>query len=228
MKKIEKPSFENCIDLINIEISKRKSKWTLSSLHWLDFDDVSQILRTHIYLKWHLYDPQMPLSPWLNRIISNQIKNLIRNNYLNYARPCTRCAAAELEDGCKIYKSQCAQCPLFAAWEKEKKAAYNLKIPVSLENIVNVHEMHDVEQIDIDKCKSTLEEKLKKELKPIEWQVYELIYIQNLTEEQAAKKLGYKSGEKNRAPRYKQIKNIQKSIIIKAKKFIYNGDIEIN
>ena len=64
-------------------------------------------------------------------------------------------------------------------------------------------------------------------LKPIEWKVYQFLYIENLTEEQAAKKMGYKTSEKNRSPGYKQIKNIQKNIVSKAKKHIKRGDIDI-
>ena len=54
-----------------------------------------------------------------------------------------------------------------------------------------------------------------------------ILYIENLTEEQAAKKMGYKTSEKNRSPGYKQIKNIQKNIVEKAKKYIKRGDIDI-
>ena len=71
-------TFESKIREIDFEIQKRKSRWRLTSLSWMDFDDISQILRIHIYKKWHLYDPSKPLAPWLNRIISNQIKNLVR------------------------------------------------------------------------------------------------------------------------------------------------------
>ena len=78
----KKPTFEESFDLINQEIRKRTNKWSLSSLNWMDFDDVSQIIRLHIYEKWHLYDASKPLGPWLNRIISNQIKNLIRNHLM--------------------------------------------------------------------------------------------------------------------------------------------------
>ena len=69
-----KPKFEDVIEKIDTEILKRRGKWNLTILSWMDFDDVSQILRIHIYKKWHLYDPEKPLAPWLNRIISNQIK----------------------------------------------------------------------------------------------------------------------------------------------------------
>ena len=120
-KKAKRPRFEDVFKEINTEIQKRKGKWNLTILSWMDFDDVAQIIRIHIYKKWHLYDPTKPLSPWLNRIISNQIKNLIRNNYGNYARPCVKCAAAENERSCVIYGSQCSDCPLYAHWTKSKK-----------------------------------------------------------------------------------------------------------
>ena len=103
MPKKKKPKFEDFIDQIDAEIRKRKSKWSLTALSWMDFDDVSQILRIHIFKKWHLYDTKKPLNPWINRIISNQIKNLIRNNYGNYCRPCLKCAAAEAGNLCYIY-----------------------------------------------------------------------------------------------------------------------------
>ena len=127
MKK-NKIKFESCINLINIEILKRKNKWTLSTLNWIDFEDVSQIIRFHIYKKWDLYDESKPMLPWVNRIISNQIKNLIRNNYGNYARPCLKCAAALGENECRIYGKQDQSCPMFNNWSKTKKNAYDLKI----------------------------------------------------------------------------------------------------
>ena len=45
--------------------------------------------------------------------------------------------------------------------------------------------------------------------------------------EEAAKQMGYKTTEKNRSPGYKQIKNVQKKIISKAKEAIKKGMIEI-
>jgi RNA polymerase sigma factor (sigma-70 family) len=193
----------------------------------MDFDDVSQILRIHVHKKWHLYDPQKPLAPWLNRLISNQIKNLIRNNYGNYSRPCLKCDAAEGEDLCKIYEKQCSDCPLYSNWEKTKKVAHDVKIPVPLENHEQeVFNMHD-DKSDLNENISRVHKKMKEQLRPIEWKVYKLLYIDNLSEEQAAKKMGYKTSEKNRSPGYKQIKNLQKNIINKVKKFIERGEIDI-
>ena len=68
---------------------------------------------------------------------------------------------------------------------------------------------------------------MKEVLKPAEWKIYKALYIENLSEEEVATMMGYKTNEKNRVPGYKQIKNVKKSIIIKAKKMLAEGEIEI-
>lgn len=226
-KKCYKPSFEESVSLIDAEIIKRRGKWNLSSLSWLDFDDVSQIIRIHIYKKWHLYNPKKPLAPWVNRIISNQIKNLVRNNYLNFIKPCAQCPEAEPDEGCRKFGKQCSSCPLYKDWEKNKKHAYNLNMPVPFESLENCTMTSYVDNIDIDKFKGYLDKKMRAILKPLEWKLYEMLYIKKMTEQQAARKMGYRSTEKNRNPGYKQIKNMQKSIVEKIKIGIQNGSIEI-
>ena len=222
-----KPQFEDYIEQIDAEIKKRKSKWNLTALAWMDFDDVSQILRIHIFKKWHLYDTKKPLNPWINRVISNQIKNLIRNNYGNYCRPCLKCAAAESGDLCYIYGKQCESCPLFANWVRTKKQAYDAKLPVSINEHSAEINMTEYKDIDIIVLMKRLNEKMRQALKPAEWKIYKALYIDNLSEEKAASLMGYKTNEKNRVPGYKQIKNVKKSIIQKVKRIIANGEIEI-
>jgi DNA-directed RNA polymerase specialized sigma24 family protein len=223
----EKPTFESSIGFINTEISKRKSKWNLTSLHWMDYDDVSQIIRIHLYEKWHLYDPEKPLGPWVNRIISNQIKNLIRNNYGNFSRPCLKCEASEPNGLCKIYEKQCSDCPLYAKWEKTKKKAHDVKIPLALDD--HTHEINSVnfdQGLDMENMAGALHERMKRVLKPNEWIVYEALFIENKEEHEVSALLGFKSNEKNRKPGYKQIKNIRKKIIEKVKKTLDKGDID--
>lgn len=222
-----KPSFEERIDEINSEIIKRKSKWNLTAINWMDFNDVAQILRIHIYKKWHLYDAKKPLAPWVNRIISNQIKNLIRNNYSNFTRPCLKCSASESEDGCAIYGIQCSRCPLFLNWEKSKKNAHDTKLTLSIEN--HTKEINDIKSsnMDMESAAKNIHSKMQKVLKPIEWKVYNFLYIEGKDEEQTAKLMGYRTSEKNRIAGYKQIKNIKKSILIKVKKYLYSGEIDI-
>lgn len=194
----------------------------------MDFNDVAQILRIHIYKKWHLYDYKKPLAPWVNRIISNQIKNLIRNNYSNFTRPCLKCAAAEGEEGCSIYKIQCNSCPLYANWERTKKNAHDTKLTLSIEN--HSQEINDmpINNFNMEKTTKNIHLKMEKVLKPIEWKVYNYLYIEGKDEEETAKLMGYRTSEKNRIAGYKQIKNIKKIIIVKVKKHLYNGDIDIN
>lgn len=223
----KKAKFEEKISEIDQEIYKRKNKWNLTALAWMDFNDVSQILRIHINNKWALYDQKQPLAPWVNRIISNQIKNLIRNNYGNFSRPCLKCSAAEGEDLCKIYGKQCGSCSIYKKWEKRKKSAYDIKLPVALEN--HTQEVHNMvhDNINIEKSAENIHNKMSKMLKLSEWKFYELVYVQHKSEEEAARIMGYKTTEKNRSAGYKQIKNLKKSIIQKVKKYIYSGEIDI-
>lgn len=226
MKK-PKIQFESIIDLIDTEINKRRHKWTLSAINWMDFDDVSQIIKFHIYKKWSLYDSTKPLLPWINRIISNQIKNIIRNNYGNYTRPCLKCAAASSESSCRIYKEELSDCPLYNNWQNTKKNAYDIKMAFSLEDYA--YEIHEKSEysFDIERSSVSLHKIMKKVLKPIEWQVYDLLYIKQKTEEQVCKALKLKFDKKTSSGYNKQLRNIQKSIILKAKKVIYDGEIEL-
>lgn len=222
-----KIKFEDCLNQISIEINKRRSKWNLTALAWMDFDDVAQIIRAHIYAKWHLYNQARPLGPWLNAVISSQIKNIVRNEYGNYSRPCLRCDAAEGEDLCRIYTKQCVNCPLFAAWEKTKKRAHDIKLPVSLE--FHTQEVHSMMQdnFDIDASAKNLHARMQQILKPIEWRIYRMLYIRHMTDEDVADAMGYTTSEKNRSPGYKRIKNIKKIIVAKVKKVLSNGEIDI-
>lgn len=225
---IKKPlTFEECYPTIKSEIEKRKHKWNLTSIAWLDFSDVSQIILIHIHKKWEQYNQSKPLTPWLNTIISNQIKNVIRNVYSNYSRPCLKCAAAFDENKCKIWGEQCNSCPLYAYWQKHKQSATQIKIPVSMENhIQEVKEIYD-KSIDVFKHIEQVHSKMKEILKPIEWKVYEGLFILHEEESVMAKKLGYISNERGRAPGYKQVKNIRKIIIEKVKAMLANGEIDL-
>ena len=223
---MKRPPFEDCLELIDQEIIKRKSKWNLSSIAWMDFDDVSQIIRIHIFKKWSQYKPERPLRPWVSMIITHQIRNLIRNSYTNYARPCLRCNASIDQDGCKIYKEQCDDCPLFAHWKKNKQPATFVKLPLSIENHSNeVHEMSG-DSAYVFRDEEKLHVIMKKILKPIEYQVYRGIYMEHKEESDIAKNLGFISNEKGRSPGYRQVRNIVKTIQEKARKHVQEHGLE--
>lgn len=221
------PSFEDCIHIINEEVKKRKSKWRLDFVSYMDYEDVSQIIKHHIFLKWDQYDSSKPLIPWLNRVIANQIKNILRNNFVNYAKPCIKCAASEDEDGCKIYTKQCSRCPLYANWEKNKKNAYNLSVAQPID--FYFYELKDErsQNSNLERDVQKIHDKMKKSLKPSEWKIYELLYIEGKNEIEVARIMGYKTSEKNRSPGYKQIQNTKKNIIAKVKSLLDNDEIDI-
>lgn len=225
----EKPSFESCLPIIDNELRKRRHKWTLHAVVFMDWCDVEQQIRLHIWKKWYQYDPTKQLVNWVNKIISNQISNIRRNLYDSHARPCLKCKENQGNNLCAYTKSgiQDNSCPLYADWEKTKKVAHDVKLPVSIEN--RTHEIYNVpdDDFDIIRKKELINQKLKEILKPVEWKVYECLYIFNLSEEQTAKKIGYKTSEKNRRPGYATILKIRKSIITKLKIAIKNDEIDI-
>ncbi len=219
-----KPKFEEKIGIINTEIAKRRGRWKLKAIPSIDYDDVQQILRLHIWKKWDQWDEGRPLEPWLNKIITNQITNLIRNLYGNFARPCITCPANQggvPPNGlCAIYGKQCSDCPLFAYWEKHKKSAHDTKMPLPLE--MHSQEVYSIPEsnFDINKQINLLHEKMKENLSLVQYKIYKYLYIDGKTEEQTAQLMGYKTSEKNRDVGYKTISNIKKAIIVKAKKII--------
>jgi hypothetical protein len=224
---IKPRTFEECIDIINACINKRRHRWTLSALAYLDFNDVAQNLRLHIWKKWYLYDQNKKLETWLTVVINHQMINMIRNVYGNFSRPCLKCEFYEGEDSCKKFGIVSNKCDLYKTWNYGKKTKHDIQLSLPIENHAN--EIKDIrsENIDVDRTAKNIHEKMKTVLKKSEWQVYDLLFIQNKTEEEAGKILEYKSNEKNRNAGYKQIANIRKNIITKVKDILSKEEIEI-
>jgi hypothetical protein len=242
-KEKEKPdaivqfTFEDKFEEINLEIRKRKGRWFLDSLAWFDFEDVEQIVRAHIYKKWDQWDQRRSLGPWINKIITNQMKNILRNNYSNFVRPCLNCpfnhSKCTQDPGirpgslCGYTKTgmQDSECPLYAKWERTKKSAYDIKMAVTIEHHSHeVGSMHD-QTMDIDSCVGKLHAELKKKLPAKQFLVYKMLYIEHMDEVEVAKVMGYKTNEKGRKAGYKQIKNLKKIFKEKAEDILNKGDI---
>jgi DNA-directed RNA polymerase specialized sigma subunit len=93
---MKKPIFEEMIPSIMVEINKRKSNWTLSSLA---FEDVSQMLLIRIFNKYKTFNPEKgEFTHWVNRLISNTIINILRDNLQKFARPCVQGCQFNLGD----------------------------------------------------------------------------------------------------------------------------------
>jgi hypothetical protein len=220
-------TFEDKFDVICKAINKKRNKWHLNAITWMDFEDVSQIIKLHIYKKWSMWDQSKPLEPWIGRIISNQLKNLIRNNYTNYVRPCLSCPHNLGEDQCSLTKNgfQNSSCVLFLKWEKTKKSGYDLKMPLTIEN----HKQEIESYLDNSPFSfvsiEILNIEMEKILTPKQYTAYIMLYLENKNEEDVAKYMGYKTTEKNRMIGYKQIKNLKKMFREKAMEILNNKDI---
>jgi hypothetical protein len=228
----KKPSFEECLYIIDEEILKRRGKWRLTAIAWMDFDDVSQKIRLHIFNKWDQWDNTRPIRPWLNTIITNQITNLIRNNYSSFSKPCSQCKYNLGGNLCELYVNQNSSCNIYAKWESSKKSAYDIKMPVSIHEYASESKDGSVSQLEINIPDTNkyidysfkidiFHKKIKEKLSVVEWKVYSYLYIDNKNEIETAQAMGYKTSEKNRSPGYKQIKKIKNKIFKIAKTLVF-------
>lgn len=125
--------FEDSLPIIYAEIEKRRSKWGYASAS-IDFDDVKSKIVIHLYQKWHLYDSSQPLKNWVNRIISNQLNNISRDNIRTYLPPCNSCQFFMGEGKCSKFEIVSIKCDLYKKWSLGKKYAADINLPVTIEN----------------------------------------------------------------------------------------------
>lgn len=214
-------TFEGCINIINEEIAKKSSRWTLRAIPSIDYDDVSQIIRIHIFKKWPKFDQTKPLRPWLSRLINNQITNLVRNYYSNFSRPCLKCCASQGNDLCSLYGKQCTDCNLYKKWVFTKKRGCDVKLPLSIDACEGeIHQLPCKNQ-DMELETKDLHKRIKTMLTKTEWEVYEMLYLEHLDKEVVAERMGYKTSESGRAKGYKRIKELEKIFVEKARRILY-------
>ena len=231
----KRQTYEDKSDTIDNEIRKRYYKWHLHAIAWLDFDDVSQIIRTHIYKKWEQWDQVRPIEPWVNKIISNQLKNILRNNYSNFASPCISCKynqsreqrAGQVSNLCSQTSTglQSSECSLYAKWEKTRKQAYDIKVPVALETNPFSGLTLPEDHYDIMDAVDGMHLHMREYLNDRHFIIYKMLFIDYIDEETVAKVLGYKSNEKGRKAGYKQIKNLKNFYKKVARKICTETDI---
>lgn len=230
MTKGDNKNFEDCIDLIEAAIRKQRSRWRLDCIAWFDFEDVEQVIKLHIYKKWNMWDQDRPLEPWINIIVTNQIRNLVRNHYGNYIRPCAGCKYNLGDDACGYTPSklQNSECGKYRDWEKTKKAAFDLKITVPSENHMFEIGSNPEKDVCFSSCVDKLNYYMKIELSSNHYKAYHMLFFEKATEEDVAKFMGYKTNEKKRKAGYRQVKNLKKMFLQKATEIIKQHDIIIN
>jgi hypothetical protein len=66
---------------------------------------------------------------------------------------------------------------------------------------------------------------MKSSLSDKHYFIYKMFFVDNLTDDQVAKILKFKTSEKGRKAGYKQIKNLKKMLYIKAQNLLKDNDI---
>lgn len=220
-------SFEDKINEIETALERKRSKWDLDAVAYVDYDDIKQVIMNHIHKKWHMWDQSKPVEPWLSRVVSNQFKNLLRNYYGNFVRPCLRCEFNDGGNACSktvsgIQENSCAE---YRSWEKKKKSAYDIKLAVTLENhIYEVQGQRD-NFLDLERATTKLADEMRPHLSVRHFNAFKMLFINNNSEEDVAKYLGFKTNERKRSAGYKQIKNLKKIFQEKAREIIKEKDI---
>lgn len=218
--------FEERIPVIQNEINKRRAKYTLSTL---DFEDVSQIIILRVYNKYHLYKSEKgEFTHWLNRLISSAMKNILRDNLTIFSRPCILgCAYNMGEDNCGYTTTgkQCSECPIFKRWEKKKKDHFNVKQTLTIENHSQEVSNMASDFFDIEHAKKIIDQKIKTKLNAFEFSIYEMLYIQNMTEKQVGEKLKYKKPTNSSTPGYQTISKLKRKFASISREIIREEDL---
>lgn len=218
--------FEDHADFIQLQISKRRANWRLSTL---DFDDVSQILLFHIWEKWSLYIPEKgPLENWVNTTITNRLKNLLRDNLMKFSRPCIQKCVFNLGGtscGFTTSKLQDRECPRYAEWQKKKEAQFNIKASLPYDNHIQEISNKPADSLDIKAAKDVIDEKIKDKLNRRERKIYKMLYIDHLTAQEACTTLKNEESKLYEPESYAKLLEFQKKIIRLSKQIILDENL---
>ncbi len=213
--------FEDRLSVIQTEIDKRRHKWTYTRL---DFADVRQIITLHVFNKYHQFDETKgEFTHWLNKLISSRIKNILRDSLTKYSRPCiVGCRFNLGETDCGYTKSgtQCDECPLFKSWRERKQSHFNVEQSLPLETHEQEVNSMPGEFVDYEGAKVVLDREMKVRLKPFEYKIYKLLFIEHKNPEQVGKQLKYKVSKNSDTPGYQAIRKTRKKIVEMARKII--------
>ena len=191
--------FEDKITCIDKLIQKNRGRWHLSDIGGFGFEDVAQTIRLHIYTKWDQWDQKRPFEPWCNKIIVNRIKNSVRDHYSKDAPPCRDCKFDRGANLCGYTDSgtKCEECPLFKKWAKKKQDKFLLKTASSID-VETFKETQDFsDPIVARRMESNIlkfHKYIMQFLNPKMANFYQLIYVENLKDDQVSQKLKERIG----------------------------------
>lgn len=205
-----KPTFEESRKEIERLLENKRGRWQFKASVMMDFDDVKNKILAHIWMKWDTYDPSRTLGAWVNTIIKNQMQNIFRDCYLSTSPPCAKCPC-NLGDGmCSLYGQYSTECVPYQMWSKNKKYRHEARMPLPIEGRENAVYSLEEDSYDMEAAAEILHRKILPRLTQSEQEIYIMLHIEHLPEDDIAKKLGFKSNEKNRKNGYKRFRQVNK------------------
>lgn len=211
--------FREAAPELQLIIAKRRATWRLTSV--MEWEDCASHLLTRLWKQFDKYDPEQPLDRWANTVITNAFNNLFRDHYVKNSKPCcaatcygAACSYNAGGDLCSWTKSgvQDASCKFYAHWLKRKHAKFAVATPLSM--AAHEHETHTKfdEHMDIDGAKKLIDENIKRRLTKEEYRIYRYLYIDHLSIDEAAKKMGFKKRNKDDQRGYMRVRTISLNI----------------
>lgn len=224
----KKPSYEEMSSVIDSVIKKNERRYQLKAISWMDWEDVQQTIRTHIFRKWDLWDCSKPIEPWVNVIAIHQIINIVRNNYSNYVRPCLNCPFYKGDDSCEMTKNKKVSCECYdyKKWFRTKKSAYDLRITCSMDNhFEEASAIHETFDCFSDNSLSNLRFYIENKFGKVERLILDESFIKGTSDENVIKVCKEKLGKKLSLTSLKDKKrNLKKS----AADILNNLDEKVN
>jgi RNA polymerase sigma factor (sigma-70 family) len=218
---LKRKRFEQYLPVIKNNINKRKAGWKIPTMDW---EDVSQTLIIRIWSKFHLFSEEKGVfDHWINKIISNSLTNLMRDNFAKYNKPCNSGCVYNLGGSdCSFTKSQvqCAECPLYRKWIKKKQQQFNVATSLSLEEHSN--ETHKVSNdlTNIELSKTIIDDRIKEVLTRKEWEIYTMMFIEHQSYEYIGQKMNFKLIPSSHIPGYQEILRLKRKFIELSKEII--------
>lgn len=223
---MSKRTFDECYPEISAIIEKKRRDWQFKASVMEDFDDIKSEIEAHVWKKWELYDQSRPLGGWVATILKHQFANILRDTYTSTSSPCSRCICNTGGSSCSVYGEQSVECPLFKKWYNTKRHAHNARLPLALEHHTNEANSKPEIIFDLERAIGSLHAKIKARLTRSEWDIYDRLYLRNMSEIDTAKDLGFKTTEEGRSVGYKRIRQVKTTIIKMARQILKEDGVE--
>lgn len=195
-------------------LESKRHKWLLHADPSIDYDDVANRIRFHIYKKIDQFkEEEGEIGAWLNTLISNQLLNIQRDTHGHLAKKCRSQSCIYCDSGRE------EECPEYQNWVKNKKSKFDIKLPLSIEH--HTQEVYDKpsESLDYNHIQQEIAIKIKSILTKQEFRVYKCLFIQFKTESETNQTVRLERGISDSA-NLRKISILKKRLISMAKEII--------